>query len=253
MEDASGRRKRLKMMRDEADDAPDTDVGGAVLANPLTDQEDCTPVPKTFSFYSDPLGSLQSAALKTPVMHQRAVGQSQTDPSERSKPHQTLTAALPPHKPPSVPPHQDGLGVPAPQAPPFPYQQPVMRPAFHQEWHQHIQAPPFLHPGRGNSQQQSTGQARGRGRGRGASGSDSIEAYVSPAMLQDPWAKLMQQHLHHMADSEPVPANAPEHNSSLNGQPGQSLADVFAAAEMEAQAIDQGNLSEEGIQDRPWH
>ncbi|DBA71177.1 TPA: hypothetical protein ACH3X2_011576 [Trebouxia sp. C0005] len=82
-------------------------------------------------------------------MHQRAVGQSQTDPSERSKPHQTLTAALPPHKPPSVPPHQDGLGVPAPQAPPFPYQQPVMRPAFHQEWHQHIQAPPFLHPGQG--------------------------------------------------------------------------------------------------------
>ena len=70
------------------------------------------------------------------------------------------------------------------------------------------------------------------------SGSDSIEAYVSPAMLQDPWAKLMQQHLHHMADSEPVPANAPEHNSSLNGQPGQSLADVFAAAEMVRFCID---------------
>jgi hypothetical protein len=64
------------------------------------------------------------------------------------------------------------------------------------------------------------------------SGSDSIEAYVSPAMLQDPWAKLMQQHLQHMAESEPVPADALEHNASVNSQPGQSLADVFAAAEL---------------------
>lgn len=318
-------------MRDEADDAVDTDAGSAVLANPLTDQEDSTPVPKAFSFYSDPLGSLQSAAFKTPVMHQRAVGQSQADPSERSKPHQALTAALPPHKPPSVPPNRDGLGVPAPQPPALPYQQPIMRPLLQQGWHQHMQVPPFLHsghgrvahlqwqgypgmglppmmgapppvrpppprpppglpgaappgfpepissglpgppqsgpssfgrghqgqgaPGRGNSQQQSTGQARGRGRGRrrGASGSDSIEAYVSPAMLQDPWVKLMQQHLHHMAESEPVPADALEHNASISGHSGQSLADVFAAAELEAQAIDQGKLSEEGVQDRPWH
>ena len=85
MEDVSDRRKRLKMMRDEADDAVDTDAGeilsqfvcllrkqclltpqqylqvpvsgpgtsagSAVLANPLTDQEDSTPVPKAFSFY----------------------------------------------------------------------------------------------------------------------------------------------------------------------------------------------------------
>ena len=64
------------------------------------------------------------------------------------------------------------------------------------------------------------------------SGSDSIEAYVSPAMLQDPWTKLMQQHLNHMAESEAMPADALEHNGSVNGQPGQSLADVFAAAEM---------------------
>ncbi len=64
------------------------------------------------------------------------------------------------------------------------------------------------------------------------SGSVSIEAYVSPAMLQDPWAKLMQQHLQHMAESEPVPADALEHHGSDNGQPGQSLADVFAAAEL---------------------
>ncbi len=70
------------------------------------------------------------------------------------------------------------------------------------------------------------------------SGSDSIEAYVSPAMLQDPWAKLMQQHLHHMAESEPVPADALEHNGSVNGQPGQSLADVFAAAELVRFCID---------------
>jgi len=70
------------------------------------------------------------------------------------------------------------------------------------------------------------------------SGSDSIEAYVSPAMLQDPWAKLMQQHLHHMAESEPVPADALEHNASVSGQPGQSLADVFAAAELVRFRID---------------
>ncbi|DBA99999.1 TPA: hypothetical protein ACH3X1_013866 [Trebouxia sp. C0004] len=257
------------------------------------------------------------------------MGQSQTDPSDRSKPHQALTATLPLHKPPSVPPQQDGLGVPAPQPPPFPYQQPIMRPPLQQGWHQHMQVPPFLHsghgrvahiqwqgypgmglppmmgapapvgpppprpppatpgvappgffeptspglpgppqpgpssfgrgrhgrgaPGKGNSRQQSTGQARGGGRGRGTSGSDSIEAYVSPAMLQDPWAKLMQQHLHHMAESEPVPADALEHTGSVNGQPGQSLAAIFAAAGLEAQAIDQGSLSGEGVQDRPWH
>ena len=51
-------------------------------------------------------------------------------------------------------------------------------------------------------------------------------------MLQDPWVKLMQQHLHHMAESEPVPADALEHNASISGHSGQSLADVFAAAEL---------------------
>ncbi len=35
-----------------------------------------------------------------------------------------------------------------------------------------------------------------------------------------------------MAESEAMPADALEHNGSVNGQPGQSLADVFAAAEM---------------------
>ena len=30
---------------------PGTSAGGAVLANPLTDQEDSTPVSKAFSFY----------------------------------------------------------------------------------------------------------------------------------------------------------------------------------------------------------
>ncbi|KAL0051142.1 hypothetical protein WJX82_002671 [Trebouxia sp. C0006] len=294
MEDASDRRKRLKMMRDEANDAVDTDAGSALLANPLTEQEDSTPVSKAFSFYSDPLGSLQPAATKTLVMHQRTVGQSLADPSDQSKPPQALTAALPRHNPASVPPHQDGLGqgrvahlqwqgypgmalppmmgAPPPVRPPPPRPPPglpgVAPPGFPEQISPGLPGPPQPGPssfgrgrqgrgapGRGNPQQQTTGQARGRGRGRGrgASGSDSIEAYVSPAMLQDPWAKLMQQHLHHMAESEPVPADALEHNASVSGQPGQSLADVFAAAELEAQAIDQGNLSEEGVQDWPWH
>ena len=151
---------------------PGTSAGGAVLANPLTDQEDSTPVSKAFSFYrcvntciagsantrssqslthsclnSDPLGSLQSAATKTPVMHQRTVGQSLADPSDQSKPPQALTTALSPHKPPSVPPRQSGLGVPPPQPPPLPYQQPSMRPPLQQGWHQHMQVPPFLHSG----------------------------------------------------------------------------------------------------------
>ena len=66
-------------------------------------------------------------------------------------------------------------------------------------------------------------------RGRGEQ--DSIEAYVSSAMLQDPWAALMKQDLsqqEQQAAIKPLPAHAVD---SINAGQGHSLSDAFAAAE----------------------
>lgn len=66
---------------------------------------------------------------------------------------------------------------------------------------------------------------------RGRGDQDSIEAYVSPAMLQDPWAALMKQHLgqhEQQAAIKPLPAHAVD---SINAGQGHSLSDAFAAAE----------------------
>ena len=61
------------------------------------------------------------------------------------------------------------------------------------------------------------------------SGSPSIDAYVSHAMLQDPWACLMQQYQEDV--QTPSPANNPAPSSSVKAGPSGSLSDLFDAAE----------------------
>ena len=64
---------------------------------------------------------------------------------------------------------------------------------------------------------------------RGAVSSDDIEAYVSPAMLQDPWVGLMKQH------QQPAPAEQPKPSAddtgTLKGASGHSMSDMFDAVE----------------------
>lgn len=64
---------------------------------------------------------------------------------------------------------------------------------------------------------------------RGAGSNDNIEAYVSPAMLQDPWASLMKQH----QQAAPVEqARAPVHDTgSLGNTAAHSMSDVFDSVE----------------------
>ncbi|KAL3138395.1 hypothetical protein ABBQ32_006196 [Trebouxia sp. C0010 RCD-2024] len=112
-------------------------------------------------------------------------------------------------------------------------------------------------PGQGRGRPgQGRGPARGRGQGRtsgGAGGHDNIEAYVSQAMLQDPWAVLMKQYQLAAAAEQRKPPVEDEGTSTTPAAAGQSISDVFDAVEQEAQELNQGRLTEEGRQDRPWH
>lgn len=65
---------------------------------------------------------------------------------------------------------------------------------------------------------------------RGAGCNDNIEAYVSPAMLQDPWAVLMKQHQPAAAAEQPKPP-VEEGTSTTPAVAGQSMSDVFDAVE----------------------
>lgn len=71
-------------------------------------------------------------------------------------------------------------------------------------------------------------------------------------MLQDPWAVLMKQHQPAAAAEQPKPP-VEEGTSTTPAVAGQSMSDVFDAVEQEAQELNQGRLTEEGRQDRPWH
>lgn len=64
---------------------------------------------------------------------------------------------------------------------------------------------------------------------RGAGAGDNIEAYVSPAMLQDPWASLMKQ----FQQSAPVelPKLAIDNTATLGSSAGHSMSDMFDAVE----------------------
>ena len=66
---------------------------------------------------------------------------------------------------------------------------------------------------------------------RGSGGNDNIEAYVSPAMLQDPWAGLMKQYEQPAAAEQPKPPVAEEVALSTPATAGQSMSDVFDAVE----------------------
>ena len=59
---------------------------------------------------------------------------------------------------------------------------------------------------------------------------DDIEAYVSPAMLQDPWAHLMKQYLGQQQQqaSDAVAAHPVDR---VNAGTGSSLSDAFEAVE----------------------
>ena len=66
---------------------------------------------------------------------------------------------------------------------------------------------------------------------RGAGSSDNIEAYVSPAMLQDPWAGLMKQHQQAADVEQPKPSVADSGTLGNSGTAGQSMSDMFDAVE----------------------
>lgn len=70
---------------------------------------------------------------------------------------------------------------------------------------------------------------------RTAGSNDNIEAYVSPAMLQDPWAGLMQQYRQVPAVQQLDPST--DHPGSIdNAAAKQSMSDVFDAAEQVLQS-----------------
>lgn len=64
---------------------------------------------------------------------------------------------------------------------------------------------------------------------RGSGSCDNIEAYVSPAMLQDPWAGLMKQH----QQSAPAEQTKPlvDDTGTLQSAAGHSMSDMFDAVE----------------------
>ena len=66
---------------------------------------------------------------------------------------------------------------------------------------------------------------------RGPGGNDNIDAYVSPAMLQDPLAGLMKQYEHPPAAQQPKPPLDEEVALSTPATAGQSMSDVFDAVE----------------------
>lgn len=64
---------------------------------------------------------------------------------------------------------------------------------------------------------------------RGAGSSDNIEAYVSPGMLQDPWAGLMQQYQQSAPAERPKPLA--DDKRTLGSAAGHSMSDMFDAVE----------------------
>lgn len=72
-------------------------------------------------------------------------------------------------------------------------------------------------------------------------------------MLQDPWAGLMKQHQPPAAVEQPQPPVNDAGTLTTPATARQSMSDMFDAVEQEAQELSQGQLAEEGMQDRPWH
>lgn len=66
---------------------------------------------------------------------------------------------------------------------------------------------------------------------RGAGSNDNIEAYVSPAMLQDPWAGLMKQHQPPAAVEQPQPPVNDAGTLTTPATARQSMSDMFDAVE----------------------
>ena len=76
---------------------------------------------------------------------------------------------------------------------------------------------------------------RGGGRGGGNGGGGRIEAYVSPSMLENPWAALERRLLGGGSAGGPQQQQQQQHAGAPYGSAGE------------------GRLSVEGAADRPWH
>ena len=71
---------------------------------------------------------------------------------------------------------------------------------------------------------------------RDAGAEVNIEAYANPAMLQDPWAALMQQYLQPTDPQQPDPSNETPSTEVKGSVTGRSMSEAFEAAEQVRQS-----------------
>lgn len=208
MEDPQQRRQRLAALRTQAGSAEADNGGPPILPNPLADAPAGPQPGPRFSFYSDPLGSMQArpqlgkrpfAAVQSgdaappagpgPVPLPRPPAMPRPPPPHMHQvpgPYSGVGRPPPPHlafgRPLGWPQHLPGPGPPGMMGPPPPHAAPE---AHHQQWRPRGQG--RVGPGRGRGRGDSTrgqgnragGQGdRGRGRG-GRCASSAVHSVLS--------------------------------------------------------------------------